>query len=366
MKKNKQNLGKFFQTIGKGFRSLVNLVWQGITSFFRLIGRGFQLLGRFIWKYLYPVIKFIWKYIGPIVMFIWKYLGPVVRFIWKFLKPVLLVFKRIFIPDPIKTEKDTVVLPPKPIMPYILIIFTIVFIMAIKATDFSLTILISRLMDFQLGPVAMIQRFFPVDWAYWTYVVDPILETIQMSFLGSLIGSVLALPAAYLASQNLTKSKAVVNITRFILSVFRTLPILIYAFFFKMIFYLGPLPGTIAIALFTFSIVAKMLYERIEVLDLGAYHAIQSTGASKQKAFLTALMPPILPIFYSISLYAFEINIRYAAILGYVGAGGIGFDLDKSMKNLTQNDRILVILIFIFATVVIIENTSRFLRRRVG
>jgi len=311
-------------------------------------------------------LQFIWKYLGPICRFIWKVIGPVVRFIWKYVKFVLVRILRIFIPEPIKTERDTIVLPPKPIMPYILIGFTIVFVMAIKATDFSLSTLFKQLFNFQLGPVAIIKRFFPIDWAYWKYVVDPILETIQMSFLGSLIGSILALPAAYLASQNLTKSKVVVNITRFILSVFRTLPILIYAFFFKMIFYLGPLPGTIAIALFTFSIVAKMLYERIEVLDLGAYHAIQSTGASKQKAFITALMPPILPIFYSISLYAFEINIRYAAILGYVGAGGIGFDLDKSMKNLTQNDRILVILVFIFATVVIIENTSRYLRRRLG
>lgn len=274
--------------------------------------------------------------------------------------------KAIFVPVPITTNNNTVVVPPKPIMPYVLIGFVLVFYFAARATDFSLIVVISRTFNFRLGPFGIVKRFFPVDWSYAPYVLDPIFETIQMSFLGSLIGSLLALPAAYFASQNLTKNRFVVGAVRVLLSIFRTLPILIYASFFKLIFFLGALPGTIAIALFTFSIVSKMLYERIETLDLGAYHAIQSTGASKIKAFMVALMPAIYPIFYSLSLYAFEINIRYAAILGYVGAGGIGFDLDNAMKNLPQNNRTIVILLFIFVTVVIIENTSRYLRRRLG
>lgn len=273
---------------------------------------------------------------------------------------------RIFRPEPIVTDKETIVLPPKPILPYILIGFTLMLFVAAWVTEFSFVTLVARLFNFKYGPVSYLKRFFPPAWDYWPRVIDPILETIQMSFLGSLIGSILALPVAYLASQNLTKSKTVVWIIRIMLSVLRTLPILIYGVFFKMIFYPGALPGTIAIAVFTFSIVTKMLYERIEVLDLGAYHAIQSTGASKLKAFFTALMPEIYPIFFSISLYAFEINIRYAAILGYVGAGGIGFDLDLALKDVSNNDRTLVILLFIFITVILIENTSRYLRKRLG
>jgi phosphonate transport system permease protein len=251
-------------------------------------------------------------------------------------------------------------------MPYILIGTVIIYLIAVRVTDFSVYTLITRLFNFQYGPVAFIKRLFPPDWSYWPNVLDPIFETIQMSFLGSLIGSLFALPAAYLASQNLTQNVVVITLVRFFLSVFRTLPILIYAVFFKLIFGLGALPGTIAIALFTFSIVAKMLYERIETVDLGAYHAIESTGATKSKAFMTGVMPEVLPIYYSISLYAFEINIRYAAILGYVGAGGIGFILDNAMKNIPQNDRTIVILAFIFVTVIVIENTSRYLRKRLG
>lgn len=274
--------------------------------------------------------------------------------------------KAIFVPVTIQTNQGTDVLPPKPLLPYILIALTVMTLISVRVTDFSFIVLIERVFNFQLGPWGIIKRFFPIDWAYWTYVVDPMLETIQMSFLGTLIGSLLALPAAYLASQNLTKNKWVVNGVRTTLAVLRTLPILIYAVFFKLIFFLGALPGTIAIAIFTFSIVSKMLYERIETLDMQAYHAIESTGSTKLKAFLSALMPEVRPIFYSLSLYAFEINIRYAAILGYVGAGGIGFILDNAMKNISNNDRTLVILIFIFVTVVIIENTSRLLRRRLA
>lgn len=274
--------------------------------------------------------------------------------------------KAIFVPVSIQTNQGTDVLPPKPLLPYILIALTVMTLISVQVTDFSLIVLIERLFNFQLGPWGIIKRFFPIDWAYWTYVVDPMLETIQMSFLGTLIGSLFALPAAYLASQNLTKNKWVINGVRTTLAVLRTLPILIYAVFFKLIFFLGALPGTIAIAIFTFSIVSKMLYERIETLDMQAYYAIESTGATKLKSFFSALMPEVRPIFYSLSLYAFEINIRYAAILGYVGAGGIGFILDNAMKNISNNDRALVILIFIFVTVVIIENTSRLLRRRLA
>lgn len=274
--------------------------------------------------------------------------------------------KNQFVPGPITTEGGSLVTPPKPILPYILLALAGMVYISARVTEYSTAVLMERLFDFQLGPVGFIRRFFPVNWSYWREVLDPIYETVQMSFLGSFIGSLLALPVAYLSSKNITKNAWVVNTLRTLLSVLRTIPILIYALFLVYVFYLGVLPGTIAIAIFTFGIVSKMLYERIETLDMQAFYAIEATGATKVQAFVTALMPEVAPIFYSLSLYAFEINIRYAAILGYVGAGGIGFILDNAMKNVRHNDRIIVILIFIFITVVIIENTSRYLRRRLG
>ena len=282
------------------------------------------------------------------------------------LKSVGIFIKNQFVPGPITTENDTLVTPPKPVLPYILLAVAAMVAISARVTEYSTNVLIERLFDFQLGPVGFIRRFFPINWSYWREVLDPIYETIQMSFLGSLIGSILALPVAYLSSKNIVKNKWVVNTLRTLLSILRTIPILIYALFFVYIFYLGVLPGTIAIAVFTFGIVSKMLYERIETLDMRAFYAVEASGATKVQSFVSALMPEVAPIFYSLSLYAFEINIRYAAILGYVGAGGIGFVLDNAMKNVRHNDRIIVILIFIFITVVIIENTSRMLRRRLG
>lgn len=274
--------------------------------------------------------------------------------------------KTIFVPDQLTLDDGITVVPPKPILPYILLGFIVVFYFAAQITDFSLITIISRLFNFRFGPVAYLKRMFPVDWAYWPNVISPMVETIQMSLLGSFIGAAISLPVAFLASNNMVKNKVVIAVIRILLSITRTLPILIYGLFFKLIYGPGALAGTIAIALFTFSIVSKMLYEKIETIDLGAFEALQSTGASKSKSFVTAVIPEILPSYLSLSLYAFEINIRYAAILGYVGAGGIGFSLDNALKNIRDNDRIIVIVLFIFFVVVLIETLSRYLRRRLG
>jgi phosphonate transport system permease protein len=207
-----------------------------------------------------------------------------------------------------------------------------------------------------------LQTYLPMDWSVLPDIKNPLIETLQMAFVGSFIGSALALPAAILASSNIVKSNYVLVPVRLVLSFLRTLPIIIYASLFVLVVGLGALPGILAIIVFTFSIVAKMLFERIETVDMGAYEAIQSTGATKLQSFTTAIMPQILPSFYSMSLYAFEINVRYAAILGYVGAGGIGDYLNKTFEANKQG--VLTVLLFIWIVVVLIELTSKQLRRR--
>lgn len=288
-------------------------------------------------------------------------------------------FKNIFIPNGIDIQDDITVTPPKPITPYIFIALTLVLYLAVQATDFSIILLFKRLtglgyQNYEYPPLNVVTLldtyFFPIYWDYWPEVIDPLIETIQMAFLGSFIGSLLALPAAFFASSNITKSKLILVVTRTILSVLRTIPIIIYAGLFVLAFRKGAFPGMLAVSIFTFSIVAKMLFEKIETIDLGAYEAIQSTGASKAKSFVTAVLPQILPSYYSMSLYAFEINIRYAAVLGYVGAGGIGIILKSNMEALDidtfETNSVFVILIFIWFIVVLIETLSRLLRRRLA
>jgi phosphonate transport system permease protein len=198
---------------------------------------------------------------------------------------------------------------------------------AVQATNFSLIVLFQKLFgvgygNYEYRPLTawsyLTTYYFPIDYGYWTEVISPLLETIQMSFLGSFIGSALALPAAFFASSNINKNKFLLVFTRSILSVFRTLPIIIYAALFVLVLGKGAFPGTLAITVFTFSIVAKMLFEKIETIDMNSYEAIQSTGANKVKSFVVAILPQILPSYYSMSLYAFEINIVLYLVDSYL------------------------------------------------
>ena len=283
--------------------------------------------------------------------------------------------KNIFIPEQIEINDGIIVSPPKSVTPYVTIAFLFVLYFAVQATNFSLIVLFQKLFGIGYGgyeyrPLTawsyLTTYYFPIDYSYHTEVYKPLIETIQMSFLGSFVGSALALPAAFFASSNINKNKPLLLLTRTILSVFRTLPIIIYAALFVLVLGKGVFPGTLAITVFTFSIVAKMLFEKIETIDLNSYEAIQSTGASKVKSFVVAVLPQILPSYYSMSLYAFEINIRYAAVLGYVGAGGIGLLLKNNMADLNLNNRVFTMLFFIWLIVIMIETLSRFLRRRLA
>ncbi len=193
-------------------------------------------------------------------------------------------------------------------------------------------------------------------------IYTPMVETVQMSIAGTIIGCILALPAAILASTNINKNKSIVLVMRFILSITRTMPVLVYALILTYIFDLGSFAGTIAIIIFTFSIVSKMLFEYIETLPLDSFEAMEAGGLSKSKAVILGLIPEVKPSYISMSLYTFEINIRSAAVLGMVGAGGIGQLIEDSM-SLRKYSEVGTIIIVILAIVVTIELISRGIRR---
>ncbi len=262
-------------------------------------------------------------------------------------------------------EDGTVVLEPFSKTPAIFAILLFLTTISWIVTGVDVIKFFTNLDEFFVVLKLMVTQF---DFSYRHEVYQPLLDTIQMSILGSFLGAAFALPAALLASSNINKNKAILGITRFLLSILRTFPVLVYALFLAFIFYYGTLPGTIAITIFTFAIMSKMLYEKIETIDMNAFIAIEATGATKTKSFFTAVIPQIMGTYLSLALYSFEINIRYAAILGYVGAGGIGVILDNRMtlgRSGGFGDA-LVILIFLFITVASIETLSRYLRRRLS
>lgn len=204
-----------------------------------------------------------------------------------------------------------------------------------------------------------------VDWGYANNVYQPMIDTLQIAIIGTIIGALLSFPFAFIASQNIVKNKLFTIIIKGILSLIRTLPTLVYALIFAFIFGYGTFVGVLATIFFTFGIMTKMLYEYIETLDLGAFVAIEATGANKITAFVTAIVPQIMGIFLSITLYNFEINIRASTILGFVGAGGIGILLNDSM-GLREYGKVSLMLVILLTVVIAIESGSRSLRKRLS
>ncbi|EHJ02179.1 phosphonate ABC transporter, inner membrane subunit [Clostridium sp. DL-VIII] len=265
--------------------------------------------------------------------------------------------KNLIIPKKIILNNGKEIQPPIPKLPFILTGLITVIIASANITDFSFEKIIRNGNQF----TAILAEMIPPNWKYAQEVINPLKETIQMSMIGSIIGSVIAIPFAILASVNVNHSKPLLLFIRFILSLIRTLPTLIIALIATFVFDLGPFAGTIAIAIFTMGIVAKMIYEKIETVDMGPFEALEALGATKFKAFLSAIIPQILPTYLSNCLYCFEVNVRYAAILGYVGAGGIGLILNEKI-GWREYDKVGMILFMLFITVVIIEYLSKYIR----
>lgn len=231
--------------------------------------------------------------------------------------------------------------------------------LSIKITGFNLSVLLKRGHQF----FVILGQMFPPSAGYMSKIWSPIFDTIKMSLLGSAIGSLLSIPFAMLASTNVCRNRFVVGIMRLLFSIVRTLPTLVSALVATFIFGLGTIAGTTAIAVFSFSYIGKILYEEIETVDMGAFEAMEAMGATRTRAFISAIVPQVLPSFLSNSLYNFEGNVRYAAVLGYVGAGGIGLILNEQL-GWREYPNVGMILIALFVTVFVIESVSRYARKK--
>ena len=227
------------------------------------------------------------------------------------------LFDKIFKPEIITLENGHTVRRRRSRTPFIVIGLVLAIVWALKMTGFDMMTIISRFSKM----LDLLKKIFQPNWAFFPKVIDPLLDTIKMSILGTVIGCAIAMPVAILASSNINRSTVIVSVFRFILALIRTLPTLVIALVCALIFSLGTFSGTVAIAIFTFGVVSKMLYESIETIDMGPFEAMEALGASKFQAFWSACVPQILPVYLSHCLYCFEMNIRASAILGYVGAG---------------------------------------------
>jgi phosphonate transport system permease protein len=269
------------------------------------------------------------------------------------------VYNKIVKPKRIQLSNDKIVDEPITKTPFIIGILILATYISVKITGFQLQTLIERGKEFWV----ILFQMFPPKLGYINYIWKPLFDTIKMSLLGSLVGSLLAIPFAILASSNIVLLRALLVMIRIFLSLVRTLPTLVSALIATYIFGLGTMAGTAAICLFTFAYVAKQLYEQIETVDMGAYEAMEAMGANKLYAFIAAILPQVLPAYISICLFCFEGNVRYASILGYVGAGGLGLILNEKI-GWREYDSVGMILFALFITVVIIETLSHVFRKK--
>ncbi len=267
--------------------------------------------------------------------------------------------KQLFRPKPIVLSNGKQVQPKLNPMYYILPILVFITVYSMNITRFSFATLIARGEQFWI----IVSRMIPPNFAYFSNVVNPLIATLMMSVVGTLVGVILALPMAYASSTTMNQSNVFRGITKAISSVLRTLPVLVLALIFRIIFGPGTFAGTVAIALFTFTIMTKMFFELIDTADLGPFEALLSSGANRIQAFWAAIMPQLWGQYYSLALYNFEMNIRNAAILGYVGAGGIGIILNERLAWRVYPD-VGMILLVLMVTVLIIENISRTIRKK--
>ncbi|WP_025739068.1 phosphonate ABC transporter, permease protein PhnE [Salinivibrio socompensis] len=208
-------------------------------------------------------------------------------------------------------------------------------------------------------------RMFPPAWSYIDQLWKPLWDTLNIATLGTLIGVSLAVPVAFLAANNTTPSRRFVRPLALMLIVAsRSINSLIWALLLVAVIGPGLLAGVIAIGLRSIGFIAKLLYEAIEEIDINQVEAIRATGASSAQIIDCAIVPQILPAFWGISVFRWDINIRESTILGLVGAGGLGIQLSASLATLAWN-QVAMIFVVILATVLVSEWVSAKVRQAV-
>jgi phosphonate transport system permease protein len=189
------------------------------------------------------------------------------------------------------------------------------------------------------------------DTAFWA-----MLETIEMAFIGTVVGISIALPLSMLAARNLN-SKFVYVPIRGILAAARTFPSILWAILFVIMVGLGPFAGVLAIIMYTVGFIAKLQYESIEAIDAEPVEAISSIGISKGQLIRYVVLPESAPHLLSQMLYMFDYNVRQTSILGLVGAGGIGFYIINYIKFF-EYGKAAVFMLVVLITVLIIDYVS--------
>ncbi len=211
----------------------------------------------------------------------------------------------------------------------------------------------------------LLGRMVPPRWSYAEQLWTPLWDTINIATLGTVLAVLLGVPLAFLAAHNTTPSRLLVRpLALFVIVASRSINSLIWALVLVIVLGPGMLAGILAIALRSIGFVAKLLYEAIEEIDATQVEAVSATGASGPQVLAWGIVPQVMPAFAGITVFRWDINIREATVLGLVGAGGIGMQLQASI-NVLAWPQVTMIFLLILGTVLVSEWLSARVRHAV-
>ena len=242
---------------------------------------------------------------------------------------------------------------------YLCIVFTVAW------AAHSVEIIVEFIWDAPEQIADMGRRMWPIAWGFYPKGIHgALIETLNIAAVATLLGVLMAVPVGFMAARNATPIWFLNAIARFILVSTRSVNTLLWALFFVAVFGPGALAGTLAIAFHSIGFIGKLFSEAVEDAQRGAIEALTAAGASKLALIQYGYWPQVKPAFWGIALFRWDINVRESAVLGLVGAGGLGMALDTAI-NLFQWDRVALILATIFAVVIVAELVVTEIRKRI-
>ncbi len=235
---------------------------------------------------------------------------------------------------------------------------------AVVASLRTVNVIPEFLYDAPSQVVDLFARMWPLDWRYLGPTMTALIETFHIATLGTIMALVMAIPVGLMAARNVTPSYGLNLLAKFVLVTSRSVNSLVWALLFVAVFGPGPLAGAIAIAFRSIGFTGKLLAEALEEANAGSIEALVAAGAPNASIITKGYWPQVKPAFWSIALFRWDINIRESAVLGLVGAGGIGVVLDTAL-NLLYWDQVAVVLLTIFVVVILTEIIVTVIRNRV-
>ena len=242
-----------------------------------------------------------------------------------------------------------------------IIVFFSLLVFIVKDLEINFIKLISDSSKY-LGDI--LSRMVPPDFSNFDELIYAIFETIEIAFVGTFIAIILSIPLGLFSARNITPNYFVYIISKTIIVFFRAIPEFIMAMILVIAIGFGAMPGVLALGLHTMGFLAKFYAEDIEHINKGPIDALRSSGATKSQIISFGVIPQILPSFVANNLYILDRNVRMATMLGIVGAGGIGYELQSSFR-MFEYQRVSAIIILIFISIFLIDHLSSFIRSKI-